>query len=73
MKLRGGVYYIRGVYSFGNWCLLGHLRYIDCLQVANTTSEDHEVIPVLRSLFTDNPSSPGKVGHTTGVYVPQFS
>ena len=31
---------------------------------------DHEVIPILRSLLTDNPPSPGKVGHTTGVYVP---
>ena len=31
---------------------------------------DHEVIPILRSLLTDNPPSPGKVGPTTGVYVP---
>ena len=42
--------------------------------------EDHEVIPIkikikikiilLRSLLIDNPPSLGKVGHTTGVYVP---
>ena len=32
--------------------------------------EDHEVIPVLRSLLTDNPPGPGRVGHTTGFYVP---
>ena len=40
--------------------------------------EDHEVIPMkikikiipLRSLLIDNPPSLGKVGHTTGVYVP---
>ena len=25
---------------------------------------------LLRSLLTDNPASPGKVGHTTRVYVP---
>ena len=31
---------------------------------------DHEVIPILRSILTDNPPSPGKVDHTTGVYVP---
>ena len=31
--------------------------------------EDHEVIPILRSLLTDNPPSPGKVSHTAGVYV----
>ena len=31
--------------------------------------EDREVIPILRSLLTDNPPSPGKVTHTTGVYV----
>ena len=34
--------------------------------------EDYEVIPILRSLLTDNPPSPGKVGHTTGVYVPSL-
>ena len=31
---------------------------------------DHKVIPILRSLLTENPPSPGKVDHTTGVYVP---
>ena len=31
---------------------------------------DHKVIPILRSVLTDNPPSPGKVGHNTGVYVP---
>lgn len=27
---------------------------------------NHEVIRILRSLFTNNPPSPGKGGHTTG-------
>ena len=31
---------------------------------------DQEVIPILRSILTDNPPSSGKVGHTTEVYVP---
>ena len=31
--------------------------------------EDPDVIPILRSLLTDSPSSPGKVDHTTRVYV----
>ena len=31
--------------------------------------EDHVVISILRSLLTDNPPIPGKVGHTTGIYV----
>ena len=30
---------------------------------------DHKVILILRSVLTDNPPSPGKVGHKTGVYV----
>ena len=30
---------------------------------------DHEVIPISRSLLTENPSSPGKADHATGVYV----
>ena len=34
--------------------------------------EDYEVIPILRSLLTDNPPSPGKVGHTTGAYIPSL-
>ena len=29
-------------------------------------------ITILRSLLTDNPPSPGKVGHPTGVYVPSL-
>ena len=41
-----------------------------CLQVAITAPEVMVCIPVLRSLLTDNPLSPGKVGHTTVVYVP---
>ena len=32
--------------------------------------EDHEVISILRSLLTDNSPKPGKVGQTTGVFVP---
>ena len=32
--------------------------------------EVHEFIPILRSVLTDNPSTPGKVGHTTAVHVP---
>ena len=35
--------------------------------------EDHEVTPILRSILTDNPPSPGKVGHTTRVYIPYSS
>ena len=31
---------------------------------------DQEVIPILRSILTDNPPSSGKVGRTTRVYVP---
>ena len=31
---------------------------------------NHEVIRILRSLFTNNPPSPGKGGHTTGLCVP---
>ena len=39
---------------------------IHCLQVAITTlKEDHEVIPILKSLLTDDSPSPEKVGHTT--------
>ena len=44
--------------------------YTHCLQVAITAPEVMVCIPVLRSLLTDNPPSPEKVGHTTGVYVP---
>ena len=32
--------------------------------------DDHEAISILRSLLTDNTPCPGKVGHTTRVYVP---
>ena len=41
-----------------------------CFQVAITAPEVMVCIPVLRSLLADNPPSPEKVGHTTGVYVP---
>ena len=45
------------------------LVLIHCLQVPlRHGKEDHEVIPKLRSLLTDNrPPRQGKVGHTTGV------
>ena len=47
------------------------LQYIHCLQVAiRHLKEVHEVIPILRSLLTNNPPRQGKVGHTRGVYVP---
>ena len=32
--------------------------------------EDHEDNPTLRSFLTDNLPGQGKVGHTTGIYVP---
>ena len=32
--------------------------------------EDDEVIRILRSLFTNNPPSPRKVDHATGLCVP---
>ena len=45
--------------------------YTYCLQLPlEHLKDDHEVIPILRSLLTDNPPSPGKLGHTTVVYVP---
>ena len=46
--------------------------YIHCLDVAITIPEGRSLrlSPILRSLLADNPPSPGKVGHTTGVYDP---
>ena len=35
--------------------------YVHCLR------EDHKVIPILTSLLTDNPPSPGKFGHSSGI------
>ena len=32
--------------------------------------EHHEFIPILRSFLTDSPPTKGKVGHTTGIYIP---
>ena len=42
-----------------------HLSHIHC-----DTWRIIEVIPGIRSLLTDNPPNPGKVGHTKGVWVP---
>ena len=32
--------------------------------------DDHELIPTLRTVLSDYPPSPGKVNHTTRVYIP---
>ena len=50
----------------------GCITYTVYRQPLQHLKEDYEVIPILRSLLTDNPPSPGKVGHTTGVYVPSL-
>ena len=49
---------------------LYHKTYTICRKPLRHLKKDHEVIPVLRSLLTDNPPFPGKVGLTTGVYIP---
>ena len=62
----------------------GKLNYIKHTQICSITMHvyrplditipslkvNHEVIRILRSVFTNNPPSPGKVGHATGLCVP---
>ena len=49
-----------------------HINHVQlhCLQVAIVTPKGG--IGILRSLLTDNPPSPGKVGHPTDLYVPSL-
>ena len=62
--------------KFNNQAIYCLPKYIHTMFIGshyNTVlKEDHEVIPILRSLLTDNPPTPGKVGHTTGVYIPYY-
>ena len=46
--------------------LVAEISYLHCLHL----KENREVILILRSLLKDNQTSPGKVGYTTGIYVP---
>ena len=72
---------VERIWFFGSclwwwWLFDGTLIYEESPPVCTDTrqhilfKEDHKVISISRSLLTDNPPSPEKVGHTTGVYVP---
>ena len=50
----------------------GCITYTVYGQPLQHLKENYEIIPILRSLLTDNPPSPGKVGHTTAAYVPSL-
>ena len=57
-KTKGRTFLHTGIYTVYRYKPLLHLK------------KDHEVSPIIRSLLTENPPSPVKVGHTTRVYVP---
>ena len=50
--------------------MLWSSKHTYTIYTITTPEGDHEVIPILRFLLRGNPPTPGKVGHTTGLYVP---